>query len=85
MDAAKELTWTYLQRVLRWWAGKGPAAHAKTSSARCPHRTRTLVGGSTKQLAYAGGTTFEVGTTSRLRWKLPRLVASPAHVAYRLH
>ncbi|PPU69657.1 hypothetical protein XpiCFBP4643_02125 [Xanthomonas pisi] len=27
MDAATELTWTYLQRVLRWWAGKGPAAH----------------------------------------------------------
>ncbi|APO97141.1 hypothetical protein BJD12_21480 [Xanthomonas vesicatoria ATCC 35937] len=40
MDAAKELTWTYLQRVLRWWAGKGPAANAKTSSARCPHRSR---------------------------------------------
>ncbi|MFS8374898.1 hypothetical protein EIQ07_00855 [Xanthomonas campestris pv. campestris] len=27
MDAATELTGTYLQRVLRWWAGKGPAAH----------------------------------------------------------
>ncbi|PPU69595.1 hypothetical protein XpiCFBP4643_04120 [Xanthomonas pisi] len=26
MDAALELTWTYLQRVPRWWAGKGPAA-----------------------------------------------------------
>ncbi|NMI16088.1 hypothetical protein E1J29_03220 [Xanthomonas hortorum pv. vitians] len=26
MDAAEELTWTYLQRVPRWWAGKGPAA-----------------------------------------------------------
>ncbi|PPU64151.1 hypothetical protein XpiCFBP4643_22645 [Xanthomonas pisi] len=26
MDAAKELTWTYLQRVLRGWAGKDPAA-----------------------------------------------------------
>ncbi|ASK91581.1 hypothetical protein XAP3CFBP6996_016415 [Xanthomonas citri pv. fuscans CFBP 6996] len=26
MDAATELTWTYLQHVLRWWAGKGPAA-----------------------------------------------------------
>ncbi|QER95671.1 hypothetical protein FLG15_17620 [Xanthomonas phaseoli pv. dieffenbachiae] len=25
MDAAKELTRTYLQRVPRWWAGKGPA------------------------------------------------------------
>nr|WP_236611362.1 hypothetical protein [Xanthomonas vasicola] len=23
MDAAKELTRTYLQRVLRWWAGEG--------------------------------------------------------------
>ncbi|MDG4489648.1 hypothetical protein G8D19_11265 [Xanthomonas vesicatoria] len=40
MDAATELTGTYLQRVLRWWAGKGPAANAKTSSARCPHRSR---------------------------------------------
>ncbi|QBG85577.1 hypothetical protein EYR27_19460 [Xanthomonas oryzae] len=29
MDAATELTGTYLQRVLRWWAGKGPAANAK--------------------------------------------------------
>ncbi|TXD42606.1 hypothetical protein TR80_014150 [Xanthomonas campestris] len=27
MDAATELTGTYLQRVLRWWAGKGLAAH----------------------------------------------------------
>ncbi|RJS01850.1 hypothetical protein [Xanthomonas sp. CFBP 7698] len=30
MDAATELTRTYLQRVLRWWAGKGPAATAQT-------------------------------------------------------
>ncbi|PPT37405.1 hypothetical protein XarjCFBP7653_14665 [Xanthomonas arboricola] len=27
MDAAPEPTRTYLRRVLRWWAGKGPAAH----------------------------------------------------------
>ncbi|MFS8404974.1 hypothetical protein EIQ22_20120 [Xanthomonas campestris pv. campestris] len=27
MDAATELTGTYLQRVLRWWADKDPAAH----------------------------------------------------------
>ncbi|MFW3176598.1 hypothetical protein EX530_18535 [Xanthomonas phaseoli] len=26
MDAAPELTRTYLQRVRRWWAGKDPAA-----------------------------------------------------------
>ncbi|PPV07319.1 hypothetical protein XbrCFBP1976_07990 [Xanthomonas bromi] len=26
MDAAKDLTGTYLQRVLRWWAAEGPAA-----------------------------------------------------------
>ncbi|QBG90149.1 hypothetical protein EYC55_12040 [Xanthomonas oryzae] len=26
MDAATELTRTYLQRVPRWWAGKDPAA-----------------------------------------------------------
>ncbi|QWN06604.1 hypothetical protein DGN11_03350 [Xanthomonas citri pv. fuscans] len=26
MDAATELAGTYLQRVLRWWVGKGPAA-----------------------------------------------------------
>ncbi|PPU09744.1 hypothetical protein XarjCFBP7645_05575 [Xanthomonas arboricola] len=26
MDAAPEPTRTYLRRVLRWWAGKGPAA-----------------------------------------------------------
>ncbi|NMI17944.1 hypothetical protein E1J29_10150 [Xanthomonas hortorum pv. vitians] len=26
MDAAEEPTWTYLRRVPRRWAGKGPAA-----------------------------------------------------------
>ncbi|AZR24423.1 hypothetical protein XvhCFBP2543_00855 [Xanthomonas vasicola] len=31
MDAAKELTRTYLQRVLRWWAGKDPAAKSQIS------------------------------------------------------
>ncbi|PPU37246.1 hypothetical protein XspCFBP7912_04135 [Xanthomonas sp. CFBP 7912] len=31
MDAATEPKRTYLRRVLRWWAGKGPAADAKTS------------------------------------------------------
>ncbi|MGV7174034.1 hypothetical protein [Xanthomonas axonopodis] len=35
MDAATELTGTYLQRVLRWWAGKDPAANTKTLKARC--------------------------------------------------
>ncbi|PUE98219.1 hypothetical protein EYC55_12655 [Xanthomonas oryzae] len=38
------LTGTYLQRVPRWWAGKGPAANAKTSRAQRPHRTRQSVG-----------------------------------------
>ncbi|QBG83621.1 hypothetical protein EYR27_06415 [Xanthomonas oryzae] len=38
------LTGTYLQRVPRWRAGKGPAANAKTSRARCPHRARQSVG-----------------------------------------
>ncbi|PPT33034.1 hypothetical protein XabCFBP2524_19490 [Xanthomonas axonopodis pv. begoniae] len=32
MDAATELTWTYLQRVPRWWAGKGLAASAQIMS-----------------------------------------------------
>ncbi|QWN05786.1 hypothetical protein DGN16_10145 [Xanthomonas citri pv. fuscans] len=40
MDAATELIGTYLQRVLRWWAGKGPAASAKTSRVRCLRRSR---------------------------------------------
>ncbi|QBG84506.1 hypothetical protein EYR27_12205 [Xanthomonas oryzae] len=31
MDAAKELTGRYLQRVPRWWAGKDPAAKPQTS------------------------------------------------------
>ncbi|MBB5736607.1 hypothetical protein FHT09_002347 [Xanthomonas arboricola] len=31
MDAAPEPTWTYLRRVPRWWAGKGPAANLQTS------------------------------------------------------
>ncbi|AXM14847.1 hypothetical protein BRM08_03490 [Xanthomonas oryzae pv. oryzae] len=29
MDAATELTGTYWQRVLRWWAGKGPAENTQ--------------------------------------------------------
>ncbi|PPU99534.1 hypothetical protein XpopCFBP1817_02615 [Xanthomonas populi] len=32
MDAAEELTWTYLQRVPRRWADKGPAAKPQISS-----------------------------------------------------
>ncbi|KHL57805.1 hypothetical protein OZ13_02035 [Xanthomonas cannabis pv. cannabis] len=32
MDAATELTRMYLQRVPRWWAGKGPAATARMIS-----------------------------------------------------
>ncbi|PPV10252.1 hypothetical protein XavaCFBP5823_09850 [Xanthomonas axonopodis pv. vasculorum] len=30
-DAATEPARTYLRRVLRWWAGEGPAANATTS------------------------------------------------------
>ncbi|PPT25247.1 hypothetical protein XaCFBP7622_19930, partial [Xanthomonas arboricola] len=37
MDAAPEPTRTYLRRVLRWWAGKGPAATAAAYSTRCRH------------------------------------------------
>ncbi|MFW3176752.1 hypothetical protein DGM85_10025 [Xanthomonas phaseoli pv. phaseoli] len=40
MDAATELTRTYLRRVLRWWAGKGPAENTKTLSARHPCRSQ---------------------------------------------
>ncbi|PPT17170.1 hypothetical protein XaCFBP7622_20905, partial [Xanthomonas arboricola] len=29
MDAAPEPTWTYLRRVPRWWAGKGPAGNSQ--------------------------------------------------------
>ncbi|AKK63053.1 hypothetical protein ACQR5V_03800 [Xanthomonas oryzae pv. oryzicola] len=32
MDATAELTRTYVQRVLRWWAGKGAAAKAQRFS-----------------------------------------------------
>ncbi|PPT32512.1 hypothetical protein XaCFBP7622_05110 [Xanthomonas arboricola] len=31
MDAAPEPTRTYLRRVLRWWAGKGPATKRQTT------------------------------------------------------
>ncbi|NHF64356.1 hypothetical protein FFY45_00800 [Xanthomonas hortorum] len=31
MDAAEEPTRTYLRRVLRWWAGKDPAARPQIS------------------------------------------------------
>ncbi|RFF41869.1 hypothetical protein DZD52_03210 [Xanthomonas nasturtii] len=46
MDAAKELPWTCLQRVPRRWAGKGPAATAKTCSSRALqliHRFRPTI------------------------------------------
>ncbi|QNM61439.1 hypothetical protein XHV734_2676 [Xanthomonas hortorum pv. vitians] len=43
MDAAQELTRTYLQRVPRWWAGKGPAAKPQISrSATDAFRTARL-------------------------------------------
>ncbi|RFF40172.1 hypothetical protein DZD52_07555 [Xanthomonas nasturtii] len=34
MDAAPEPPWMDPRRVLRWWAGEGPAANATTSRAR---------------------------------------------------
>ncbi|MFS8396770.1 hypothetical protein EIQ02_21060 [Xanthomonas campestris pv. raphani] len=41
MDAATELTGTYLQRVLRWWAGKGLAAHMQRRVRRALTARRT--------------------------------------------
>ncbi|MFS8470097.1 hypothetical protein EIQ09_07090 [Xanthomonas campestris pv. campestris] len=43
MDAATELTWTYLQRVLRWWAGKGPAAKREEVECAVPAPDSSLV------------------------------------------
>ncbi|TWQ09596.1 hypothetical protein FQK02_13200 [Xanthomonas vasicola] len=41
MDAAPELTGTYLQRVLRWWAGKDPADSKRGGrGALAPRETR---------------------------------------------
>ncbi|PPU39786.1 hypothetical protein XaplCFBP3123_12515 [Xanthomonas arboricola pv. populi] len=34
MDAAPEPTTTYLRRVSRWWAGKGPATNLQIDCAR---------------------------------------------------
>ncbi|NJC39286.1 hypothetical protein GGR60_003861 [Xanthomonas arboricola] len=51
MDAAPEPTWTYLRRVLRWWAGKGPAAKAQRR-VRCA-LTRQLVGAHLKAVCRA--------------------------------
>ncbi|MBB3827417.1 hypothetical protein FHR50_003648 [Xanthomonas arboricola] len=45
MDAATEPTGMYLRRVLRWWAGKGPAAKAQTI------RSALLLPGSSDQVA----------------------------------
>ncbi|CAD1789206.1 hypothetical protein XSP_001206 [Xanthomonas sp. CPBF 426] len=40
MDAAPEPTRTYLRRVLRWWADKGPAANPQSEGAvPSPHQT----------------------------------------------
>ncbi|PPT76195.1 hypothetical protein XaplCFBP3122_10700 [Xanthomonas arboricola pv. populi] len=43
MDAAPEPTRTYLRRVLRWWAGKGPAANPQIvrSKNRCTHSVQS--------------------------------------------
>ncbi|QWN24678.1 hypothetical protein DGM85_10505 [Xanthomonas phaseoli pv. phaseoli] len=64
MHAARELTWTYLQRVLRWWAGKalqqarrrrGRTARRRRrrpvhrSHKRRGHRPTQLSGGATEQ------------------------------------
>ncbi|MXV45946.1 hypothetical protein DYQ94_03265 [Xanthomonas sp. LMG 8993] len=46
MDAAPEPTRTYLRRVLRWWADKGPAANPQigrsASFRRCASNAWTL-------------------------------------------
>ncbi|RFF40021.1 hypothetical protein DZD52_08415 [Xanthomonas nasturtii] len=42
MDAAPELTRTYLQRVLRWWAGKGPAARQQVPNALAPRHSNRI-------------------------------------------
>ncbi|PPT16909.1 hypothetical protein XaCFBP7622_20965 [Xanthomonas arboricola] len=50
MDAAPEPTRTYLRRVLRWWAGKGPAAHsqrrARGALTACGTRREPVLGDS---------------------------------------
>ncbi|PPU24744.1 hypothetical protein XspCFBP7912_21445, partial [Xanthomonas sp. CFBP 7912] len=45
MDAATELTWTYLQRVLRWWAGRGPAAKCRASTPQLIFRAVNVLHG----------------------------------------
>ncbi|PTY29266.1 hypothetical protein XAP3CFBP6996_016075 [Xanthomonas citri pv. fuscans CFBP 6996] len=71
MDAATELTGTYLQRVLRWWAGKGPAANAQRRGAVLSPRqtvgwlfclnpcTTTILSGTCNQAADRSFTTHD--------------------------
>ncbi|MDG4493940.1 hypothetical protein G8D12_10585 [Xanthomonas vesicatoria] len=42
MDAAKELTGTYLQCVPRWWTGKGPATKARSAALHQTHPHRSI-------------------------------------------
>ncbi|APO95600.1 hypothetical protein BJD12_11235 [Xanthomonas vesicatoria ATCC 35937] len=50
MDAATELTWTYLQRVPRWWAGKDqwqtPRPRARGALTARGTRRESVPGGS---------------------------------------
>ncbi|MBB3812092.1 hypothetical protein FHY13_000398 [Xanthomonas arboricola] len=50
MDAAPEPTRTYLRRVLRWWAGKDPAANSQRRGrgalTACRTRSESVPGGS---------------------------------------
>ncbi|ASY86764.1 hypothetical protein C7T86_12480 [Xanthomonas citri pv. malvacearum] len=43
MDAATALTGTYLQRVLRWWAGKGPRSKREDVEGSVPSPDSCLV------------------------------------------
>ncbi|PPT39062.1 hypothetical protein XarjCFBP7653_11805 [Xanthomonas arboricola] len=80
MDAAPEPTWTYLRRVLRWWAGKGPAANAQRR-VRCA-LTRQLVGAHLKAVCRAvrirrRGFTIEQGAPSTALRDVPTISTGP--------
>ncbi|PPT44768.1 hypothetical protein XarbCFBP8132_01945 [Xanthomonas arboricola] len=56
MDAAPEPTRTYLRRVLRWWAGKGPAAKRQINNqSRVSRGCGVLTARGTRRESIRGG------------------------------
>ena len=77
MDAALEPTRTYLRRVPRWWAGKGPAAKPQhqCSTPALPHRFTTSEQARFCNLASSDAAS-KAQSTERTQQRITRFTAS---------